>query len=174
MGYGEKVYFHPSFAFWAGRSLGGPQLVTSFRFWSLCFRRGPHPERNVRTRDVILACPSVWLAQARGPEGRFLGQRALPGAGLREDREKAPGSPQIRDPHLCREQGGSQRRNPWAASKEEKVQPNSWEHEKAAVLVPVPPDYQVPLSKISETAICLLVCSFHKGRILHLNDKNDT
>ena len=50
--------------------------------------------------------------------------------------------------------GGSQRRNPWAASEEGKVQPNSWEHEKATVLAPVPLDCQVPLSKVSETAIC--------------------
>ena len=51
--------------------------------------------------------------------------------------------------------GGSQRRNPWAASEEGKVQPNSWEHEKATGLVPVSLDCQVPLSKVSETAICL-------------------
>lgn len=98
-----------------------------------------------------------------GPWGRAWGGR---GEGSRPPTNKGPAAVQGA--------GGSQRRNPWAASEEGKVQPNSWEHEKATGLVPVPLDCQVPLSKVSETAICLLLFSFHKGRILHLNDKNDT
>ena len=107
----------------------------------------------------------ISLARAgQGARGSFLGQRALSsswGQGLGEDKEKGSRQPTDKGPTAV-QGAGSQRRDPWALSKEVAAQPNSHIDEKATILVPVPQGWQVPLSKVTETATCLVLFSFHK------------
>lgn len=119
----------------------------------------------------------ISLARAgQGAGGSLLGQRALPsswGQGLGEDKGKGSRQPTDKGPTAVQGGGGSQRRDPWALSKEGAAQPDFQVDEKATILVPVPQGWQVPLSKESETTTCLVLFSLHKGRILDLKDKDD-